>query len=92
MHCFVKRFFFKFVIACPFQESERLRRLVAEAMRSAQAVRELPTESVFVLPDRHDVTALTSLLEKMDENKDTLGIESYGISDTSLEEVSLIPG
>ena len=60
-------------------------------MSSAQAVQELPTESVFVLPDRHDVKALTALLERMDESKDALGIESYGISDTSLEEVSLIP-
>lgn len=55
---------------------------------SAQAVQEMASESVFVLGDRHDVPAITALLEKMDESRDSLGIESYGISDTSLEEVS----
>ncbi|KAE8742746.1 ABC-transporter, subfamily A member 02 [Frankliniella occidentalis] len=69
--------------------ASRLRQLVTGTVASAQAVEEMASESVFVLPDRHDVPAITALLEKMDENTEALGIESYGISDTSLEEIFL---
>ncbi|KAK3930971.1 ATP-binding cassette sub-family A member 12 [Frankliniella fusca] len=67
----------------------QLRQLVTHTVPSAQAVQEMASESVFVLPDRHDVAAITTLLERMDENSEALGIESYGISDTSLEEIFL---
>lgn len=66
----------------------RLRQMVTETVSSAQVVQEVAAESVFVLRDRHDVEAITAVLEKMDQSKEELGIESYGISDTSLEEVS----
>ncbi|XP_034242493.1 phospholipid-transporting ATPase ABCA1-like isoform X2 [Thrips palmi] len=70
-------------------KAARLRQMVTETVASAQVVQEVPSESVFVLRDRHDVEAITTVLEKMDKSKDGLGIESYGISDTSLEEIFL---
>lgn len=42
---------------------------------------------VFILPDRHDVPAITALLERLDERREALGIASYAVSDTALEEV-----
>lgn len=45
-------------------------------------------EAVFVLPDRHDVPAITALLERLDARRGDLGIASYAVSDTALEEVS----
>ncbi|KAK3933416.1 Phospholipid-transporting ATPase ABCA1 [Frankliniella fusca] len=46
-------------------------------------------EVVYTLPDRHDVAAITRLLERLDERRRYLGVASYAISDTSLEEIFL---
>ncbi|KAJ1524618.1 hypothetical protein ONE63_011102 [Megalurothrips usitatus] len=47
------------------------------------------SQVVYTLPDRHDVAAITALLERLDHQRDALGIASYAISDTSLEEIFL---
>ena len=50
------------------------------------------SQAMYVLPDRHDVPAITSLLEQLDQRQDELDIASYAISDTSLEEVMPMQG
>ncbi|KAE8736684.1 ABC-transporter, subfamily A member 03 [Frankliniella occidentalis] len=74
------------------ERKERLLREVQSVMPTARPqdrddVEE--AEVVYTLPDRHDVAAITALFERLDERREQLGIASYAISDTSLEEIFL---
>ncbi|KAK3933415.1 Phospholipid-transporting ATPase ABCA1, partial [Frankliniella fusca] len=74
------------------QRKDRLLREVQSVIPSAHPqdrddVEE--AEVVYTLPDRHDVAAITRLLERLDERRRDLGVASYAISDTSLEEIFL---
>lgn len=45
------------------------------------------SEIIFVLPQRNNTEELKQLFSSLEENKVALHIDSYGMSDTSLEEV-----
>lgn len=59
-------------------------------MNNAIFVEYIGSEASYILPDRDDTNSLMSLCDHLEKDKGSLGILSYGISDTSLEEVMLI--
>ena len=63
---------------------------VNQAMPSAKFLERIGGELIYVLPERDNLVAFTTLFDSLDANKDKLSIHSYGISDTSLEEVSIV--
>lgn len=69
-------------------KSKRIARLVKHVIPEADLNEDLNSEISFVLPA--DKTAkFSELFEKLDENKDTLGIDNVGISISTLEDVFL---
>ncbi|XP_075213435.1 phospholipid-transporting ATPase ABCA1-like isoform X2 [Lycorma delicatula] len=56
---------------------------------SAQFLEQIGTELVYILPQRDKIEEFRYLFVSLDKNKTSLNIASYGISDTSLEEIFL---
>lgn len=56
-------------------------------IKSAMFVEHIGSEVSYILPDRENTASLVQLCDSLDKDKTSLGILSYGISDTSLEEV-----
>lgn len=63
---------------------------VNQAMSTAKFLEQIGGELIYVLPERDNLAAFTMLFGLLDANKEKLGIHSYGISDTSLEEVRFV--
>ncbi len=59
-------------------------------MPNAQLIQEFGSEIMYVLPTNasSSTNSLMELLKQLDNNRDALRIHKYGISDTTLEEVS----
>lgn len=61
--------------------------IVRTGMPNAELIQQLGTELVYMLPDRQNTSQLEELFKTLDENIGKAGIDSYGLSDTTLEEV-----
>lgn len=68
---------------------EDLELVVSSHVSGAHLVENIGSELKFVLPTNHGQLAhFEELFRSLEERKQTLGISSYGISDSSLEEVT----
>ena len=78
---------------CVPGDSDQQRRITAfiqQRVPEATLAESLGTEITYQLPDDKDHTkAFEKLFQDLDENLSSLGLSSYGISDTTLEEVFL---
>ncbi|XP_043218216.1 ATP-binding cassette sub-family A member 7-like [Amphibalanus amphitrite] len=71
-------------------DQEQVTRFIQEYVRRAYLLENFGTELTYVLPnDQRLAERLERLLEALDDNLTRLGITSYGLSDTSLEEIFL---
>lgn len=76
-----------FIIAGLCKSSELLT-FIQRLVPDARLVEEIGTEMTFILPVSDDyVSQMTRLFEELDANKSRLHIHTYGLSDTTLEEV-----
>lgn len=62
---------------------------IQKIVNNAIFVEYIGSEASYILPDRGDTDSLMSLCDHLEKDKGSLGILSYGISDTSLEEIFL---
>ncbi|XP_066903690.1 phospholipid-transporting ATPase ABCA1 isoform X2 [Halyomorpha halys] len=66
-----------------------LTKYIQNIVNNAIFVEYIGSEASYILPDRDNTDSLMSLCDHLEKDKDSLGILSYGISDTSLEEIFL---
>ncbi|CAH1395854.1 unnamed protein product [Nezara viridula] len=66
-----------------------LTKYIQNIVNNAIFVEYIGSEASYILPDRDDTSALMNLCDRLEKDKHSLGILSYGISDTSLEEIFL---
>jgi len=67
---------------------ERISRLVKHHVPEASLVEAVGQELTFLLPQRDfEPRAYASLFRQLEETLSDLGLSSFGVSDTSLEEV-----
>lgn len=66
-----------------------LTKYISSIVSSVIFVEHIGSEVSYILPERDNTPALVKLCDSLDKDKETLGIVSYGISDTSLEEIFL---
>ena len=65
--------------------------LIHKFLPRAVLVEDMNSELTYQLPDdRHNTQLFQDLFIALDDNIKTLGFSSYGISDTTLEEVGLL--
>lgn len=57
-------------------------------MPSAKLLEQIGDEVTFVLPQNDNPETIVELLKTLEMEKENLSVYSYGISDTSLEDVS----
>ncbi len=68
--------------------SQGLYDFIKQTVPSAQLVEEVGTEITFTLPvDHGQIAEFGNLFNQIDENRSRLGIDKYGVSDGTLEEV-----
>ncbi|XP_037086261.1 ATP-binding cassette sub-family A member 7-like [Pollicipes pollicipes] len=71
-------------------DQEQITRFIQEHVRRAYLLENFGSELTYVLPnEEHLAERLEVLLEALDDNLARLGVTSYGLSDTSLEEIFL---
>lgn len=69
-----------------------IEQLVKEHVQNAKLVQNVGTDIVFCLPDfssdgDRQRESFPALFDALDAKLETLGLDSYGVSDTTLEEV-----
>lgn len=67
-----------------------LKQFLSTIMPNIELVEEIGSEIVFMLPVQNDPSAFDKLFKALEDNKKRLNIDSYGVSDTTLEEVSKV--
>lgn len=69
---------------------DRLTAFIKRHIKEARMIEDTSTELVFQLPDdESELRKFENLFSDLERNHRTLGISSFGVSDTSLEEVRL---
>jgi len=74
-----------------FNEGEVMKKVMSAIPDASVEDNTLPTELGFVLPDR-DASKFAQVFEELEKQGDGLGVESFGISCTTMEEVFLKVG
>ena len=72
-------------------ESSRVEQLVRSYVREAEQVTDVAAELSFILPSS-STPSFPDLFDKLEEKKDELGIVSFGVSITTMEEVFMKVG
>ena len=69
---------------------DRLTAFIKRHIKEARMIEDTSTELVYQLPDdESELRKFENLFGDLERNHRTLGISSFGVSDTSLEEVRL---
>ena len=73
----------------PHCKSSAILDVIRDYVPTAQVVEEIGTEITYVLPVNQDQTVeFGAMFEAIDNHRDELMIDKYGVSDSTLEEVS----
>ena len=72
-------------------KSSEVLQFIRRTIPNARLVEEIGTEMTFILPVEDDYVAqMKKLFGELDKNKAKLFIHTYGLTDTTLEEVRLV--
>jgi len=63
--------------------------LAKQHVPEASVIQAVGKDVVISLPNRDDINSITQLIAALEHDKQVFGIDSFGISDTPLEDVSI---